>query len=70
VPTVNWGGFEVVIERACAEAIGKALVLVWAGGEESVTVTVIEAPPVVVGVPERTPLELRFRPNGAEPVQA
>ena len=58
------------IESACAEEIGNVLVLVWAGRAESETVMVIMAPPGVVGVPERTPVELSFRPKGADPDHA
>jgi len=76
VPTV-WGlGGETVsvVVVFCAAAglivIDSALVAVWAGELESVTMAVKLKVPAVVGVPEMAPvLALRVRPGGRVPVE-
>ncbi len=46
--------------------VNNVLVTVWVGGPGSATCTVKLSAPLPVGVPERTPIELRWSPGGSE----
>lgn len=68
VPTVKVALFPLVIAGAWLIVSVRLAEAVWAVGvAESVTVTVKVKAPLLVGVPESAPAELRLMPSGRDP---
>jgi hypothetical protein len=66
-PTVNVALPTLVIAGAWSTFMVRLAVAVWGGVAESVAVTVKVKAPLCVGIPERTPDELKLIPGGSPP---